>query len=192
MTDVDPREPAMAAVVLAGGRARRLGGVDKVLLPVGAATLLDRVLGAVAGSAPIVVVGPRRATGAPVLWTREEPPGGGPLAGLAAGLRWVPGTAEFVAVLAADHPHVTAATVDRLRRSVGERPGAVLVDPGDRPQWLIGVWRTAALRAAMPADPAGGSLRSAVAGLDPVLVPDVAGESADVDTPDDLRRARDR
>ncbi|MGW0901366.1 NTP transferase domain-containing protein, partial [Streptomyces goshikiensis] len=34
------------AIVLAGGAARRLGGVDKPALPVGARTLLDRVLDA--------------------------------------------------------------------------------------------------------------------------------------------------
>ncbi|MER5393911.1 NTP transferase domain-containing protein, partial [Saccharopolyspora sp. NPDC002686] len=44
-----------AAVVLAGGRARRLGGVDKVLLPVGGRTLLDRTLDAVAEADPLVV-----------------------------------------------------------------------------------------------------------------------------------------
>ena len=73
-------------VVLAGGTGRRLGGVDKGGLVVGGAALLDRVLQASAAARHTVVVGEPRATGRVVHWAREDPPGGGPLAGLAAGL----------------------------------------------------------------------------------------------------------
>ena len=78
----------------------------------------------------------------------------------------------------------TAATLARLRV---ERDGAVLVDENDREQWLIGAWRLGALRAAMPADPQGRSLRSVLGTLDAVRVPALPGECADVDTPADLR-----
>jgi molybdopterin-guanine dinucleotide biosynthesis protein A len=74
------------ALVLAGGAARRLGGTDKPALAVGGRMLLDRVLAACAAARTTVVVGPRRPTARPVLWTREEPAGGGPLPALAAGL----------------------------------------------------------------------------------------------------------
>ncbi|HEY3261982.1 MAG TPA: NTP transferase domain-containing protein, partial [Pseudonocardiaceae bacterium] len=74
--------PRWAAVVLAGGRARRLGGVDKVGLAIGGRTLLDGVLVACDGAEPIVVVGPRRPTATPVRWAREEPAHAGPLAAL--------------------------------------------------------------------------------------------------------------
>src|SRR3954451_21606618 len=87
------------AVVLAGGSGRRLGGVDKPALRVGSTSLLDRVLGAVPDASSVVVVGPSRATSRPVTWVREDPPGGGPVAALAAGLPLM--TAPFVAVLAA-------------------------------------------------------------------------------------------
>jgi molybdopterin-guanine dinucleotide biosynthesis protein A len=170
--------------VLAGGRARRLGGLDKATVEVAGRTLLDHALAAVRGASPIVVVGPRRDVGG-VLWTREDPPGGGPVAGLAAGLALV--DVEFVAVLAVDQPGVTASTVDRLRNAVGEH-GAVLVDAEGRLQWLIGVWRVAALRAALPADPEGASLRSVLGPLAPAAVSALPGEAQDVDTPDDLAR----
>ena len=75
------------AVVLAGGSGRRLGGVDKAALEVAGATLLDRVLLASAGAGRTVVVGPPRRTVRDVIWTLEDPPAGGPLAGLEAGLR---------------------------------------------------------------------------------------------------------
>src|SRR5690242_2965374 len=96
------------AVVLAGGEARRLGGVDKPGLSLGGVTMLDRVLGACvsAGAASLTVVGPERETDFDVVWTRESPPGGGPVPALAAGL--AAGSQSLVAVLAADLPLLDA------------------------------------------------------------------------------------
>ena len=70
------------AVVLAGGSARRLGGVDKPALQVGGASLLERVLAAVPSAGRVVVVGPPRALPPEVVQVREQPPGGGPGAAL--------------------------------------------------------------------------------------------------------------
>lgn len=168
--------------MLAGGRGSRLGGVDKALLVVDGRTLLDRVLDAVGGPARAVVVGPRRDVPG-VRWAREEPPGGGPVAGLAAGLRHV--RTDLVVVLAVDQPGLTRSTVDRLVAAVADT-GAVLVDHCGRPQWLTGAWRADRLRAALPADPHGASMRSVLDPLDPVRVPALPGEARDVDTPADL------
>ena len=181
---------AWAAVVLAGGAARRLGGVDKLALPVGARSLLERTLDALAGAAPVVVVGPRRDVGSDVVWAREDPPGGGPLAGLSAGLASVPEDVEFVAVLAADHPHLTESTLSRLFDAIGTGDGAVLVDADGVPQWLVGVWRASVLRAALPADVQNRSMRGVFEALGPVRVPAVGAEASDVDTPEDLRRSQ--
>nr|WP_107437407.1 DUF6457 domain-containing protein [Streptomyces qinglanensis] len=63
-----------------------MDGADKPAVTVGGRPLLDRVLTACGDAAATVVVGPRRPTCRPVLWAREEPPGGGPLAALQAGL----------------------------------------------------------------------------------------------------------
>ncbi|MDP9398746.1 MAG: NTP transferase domain-containing protein, partial [Actinomycetota bacterium] len=54
--------PPYDAVVLAGGRARRLGGVDKPGLEVAGRSLLDRVLAACAGAGRTVIAGPQRPT----------------------------------------------------------------------------------------------------------------------------------
>ncbi|MCA6093559.1 molybdenum cofactor guanylyltransferase [Streptomyces sp. SCA3-4] len=140
MTDYD-------AVVLAGGAARRLGGTDKPAVRVGGRSLLDRVLSACAGAGRTVVVGPRRPTVRPVTWTREEPPGGGPLAGLAAGLRHV--GAGRVLVLSADLPFLQAEAVGALLESADERAGAegaVLTDAGGREQPLVAVYGAEPLR----------------------------------------------
>lgn len=181
-----------AAVVLAGGRARRLGGVDKLLVPIGGRTLLDRTLDAAAAADPLVVVGPPRPTTRPVLWTAEDPPEGGPLAGLQAGLAQLPATTRTVAVLAGDHPYLTPATITRLRNALRTAPqpaGAVLTDSDERLQWLVGVWRTDALREAMPADVRNRPLRAVLAPLAPRPVPAIESEASDVDTPEDLRGA---
>ena len=55
----DPVADPVAAIVLAGGAGRRLGGADKAALDVGGRTLLERALAAVSG-VPTVVVGPAR------------------------------------------------------------------------------------------------------------------------------------
>ncbi|MEU0572553.1 NTP transferase domain-containing protein, partial [Nonomuraea sp. NPDC005983] len=73
------------AVVLAGGEARRLGGADKPGLTVGGRTIAERVVSAVPDAARVVVVGPERALPG-VVFTREDPPGGGPVPALRAGL----------------------------------------------------------------------------------------------------------
>ncbi|UJW30776.1 NTP transferase domain-containing protein [Saccharothrix sp. AJ9571] len=176
-----------AGIVLAGGEARRLGGVDKPMLEVGGRPLLAGVLDALGGAAA-VVVGPPRPGLPAVRWTREQPPGGGPVAALAAGLALLPEATE-IALLAADLTGLTSSTVDRLRRARGDADGALLVADGHR-QWLTGVWRAGALRAAIPPEPAGAALRRTLTGLSIVEVPAVAGEAADVDTPEDLDRLR--
>ncbi|WFB08521.1 molybdenum cofactor guanylyltransferase [Streptomyces sp. LX-29] len=135
------------AVVLAGGAARRLGGADKPGLSVGGRPLLDRVLSACADAGRTVVVGPRRTTGRPVRWTREAPPGGGPLAALAAGLGEV--TAPVVLVVSADLPFLTAATVRALRAGLGGAAGGdgvLSTDASGREQPLVAVYRAEALR----------------------------------------------
>ncbi|MCM2578044.1 NTP transferase domain-containing protein [Streptomyces meridianus] len=139
------------AVVLAGGAATRLGGTDKPAVHVGARPLLDRVLHACAEASRTVVVGPRRPTARPVRWAREQPPGGGPLAALDAGLREV--TAPAVLVLSADLPFLTPGTVRAVTGALdgpspdgGAPDGVVLTDADGRDQPLAGVYRTEPLR----------------------------------------------
>jgi molybdopterin-guanine dinucleotide biosynthesis protein A len=181
-----------AAVVLAGGRAQRLGGLDKPALTVAGQTLLDRVLAACAGAEPVVVVGPKRPTEQDVRWAREEPPHAGPLAAVVAGLHAVPAEVPLTAVLAADLPWLRTETLHRLRAAVSVQvvDGAVLVDAAGQPQWLCGVWRTAPLRTALQAvgEPTNQSVRGVLAGLSRAEVPARRGEATDVDTPEDLRR----
>lgn len=178
---------ALAGIVLAGGAARRLSGVDKPMLDVGGKPLLRHAVDALAAADPVIVVGPERAGVTGVRWTREDPPGGGPVAALAAGLAALT-RPELVAVLAGDLAAVRKSTVERLLAALGDADGAVLVDADGKQQWLLGVWRTAKLRAAMPAEPANFPLRKVFGALEVVAVPERAGEGADIDTPEDRLR----
>ena len=185
--------PPYDAVVLAGGAARRLGGVDKPSLEVGGASLLERVLAAVAAAGRTVVVGPPRPLPSQVVQVREQPAGGGPGAALVAGLPHV--TAPAVAVLAADLPGISPLVVEALRRTADGRDGEVLVDDGGHDQVLTAVWSTAALREALQGeDLTDRALRPFLRDLDVARLPAAdAGvpDWADCDTPEDLARARE-
>ncbi|MDN3355291.1 molybdenum cofactor guanylyltransferase [Actinomadura sp. DC4] len=181
-------EAAYEAVVLAGGGARRLDGADKPGLLVGGRALVEWVAAAVAGAERLTLVGPPRPELPHATVVREDPPGGGPVPALRAGLPGV--RAPQVAVLAADLPFLRPPHVEALRRSAYGRSGAVLVDADGRPQWLAGVWRTADLRAAL-ASYGGSSLRGLMDPLDPARVR-AAGEWPawyDCDTPSDVAAA---
>jgi molybdopterin-guanine dinucleotide biosynthesis protein A len=101
---------------------------------------------------------------------------------------------DVALVLAGDLPFLTPALVDGLReRLTGD--GVLVVDDTGRDQYLLGAWRTAALRAALARGSGPTSLRRVLA---PIAVrrwrPDVGrGDPPpwlDCDTPADLARAR--
>ena len=190
-----PVTQAHDAVVLAGGRGSRLGGADKPSVRVGGRTLLDRVLAACRDAATTVVVGPRRPCHRPVTWTRERPPGTGPLAAVDAGLRLV--SQPVVVLLAADLPFLDRPTVHRLLDLPEGVDGAVLTDRDGRQQPLVAAYRTEPLRreiallATEYGSLAGLPLRLLPAGLTLHRVP--GGDAAlDCDTRQDLAAARAR
>lgn len=202
------------AVVLAGGAARRLGGADKPAVRVGGHTLLDRVLAACAAAGDTVVVGPRRPTARPVRWAREDPPGGGPLPALAAGIAALDAARrsteepEAVLVLAADLPFLTADTVTALLAALiraedgggADLPEAVmLTDSGGREQPLTAVYRLEPLRrelallSAEHGGTAGLPLRLLTGELAVRTITDPTGRASfDCDTWEDVAAARAR
>lgn len=132
-----------------------------------------------------------------VLRTLEDPPRGGPVAGLAAGLDALVeagGPAPVVLVLSCDAPGVGPA-VPRLLAALGaEDDGAVLADRDGRAQWLVGAYRTAALRRrltdlrAEAGTVRGAAVRALVAPLRLTAVRARGREADDVDTWADLER----
>ena len=174
------------AVVLAGGRATRLGGADKAAVEVAGATLLDRALTAVSGADRVVVVGEQRPTSRPVLWTREEPAYGGPVAAAYAGLDALGGgrPAAPVLVLAVDMPHVTVETVERVVGGIGRYDGAVLVDEGRR--HLAFAVAAQVLERVRPEPATGVAMRELWARLELAEVPARGEEARDVDVWSDV------
>ena len=177
---------AVGAVVLAGGTSRRWDGADKTRAVVDGLSLLDHALAALPTEAAVVVVGPERPTPRPVRWTREEPAGAGPAAGLQAGLRALPDDLPVV-VLAADLPRA-AALVDTLLSTPLGGGARVLTDEGGRAHWTSVLLSPDAARTVrdLP-DLADASLHSVFEHLDVTLAPAPAGATHDLDTPDDLR-----
>lgn len=149
-----------AAIVLAGGRGSRMGGVDKPTLEVEErsmrASVLSAARSALGEGAPLVLVGERGADvqGIGAVCVREEPPFSGPVAGLARGLaelERIGSTDEVVLVLGGDmpwlEPRVLGALVHACAGASGKVAGAV--DAGGRRQFLCAAWPRAALSGAL-------------------------------------------
>lgn len=186
------------AVVLAGGRSSRLGGIPKAGLLVEGTTLLERTCAALAGAAHLVVVGPetnggRAMPGAP-LFVREEPAFAGPAAALVAGLRAGTGRrAPWCAVVACDMPRV-AELVDVLliEAAASDDDASLVAFDGGRSQPLAALYRSDDLAAAVAAVLAAGtadnlSMRSLLASVRTRPVPVAPGTTHDVDTWADAR-----
>jgi molybdopterin-guanine dinucleotide biosynthesis protein A len=173
------------AIVLSGGRASRLGGIDKSALEIDGRSLLDLVLDAAAGARSTVVVGSAPNSERYDV-VREEPAFGGPAAALHAGVaRLSPEGDDVVLVLAGDLPRVKGAVAVLLGRIATSGPavdGVIAVDAEGRLQYLTAAYRAGALRRALDGVAANDSMRRVVGALrlDGVAVP--AGTTHDVDT----------
>lgn len=209
MNAVETRGATIDAIILAGGRAGRLGGASKPDLVVGGRTLLATAIAAArsAGPSRIVVVGPPSLDAPGCLVVREDPPFGGPVAGLAAGLAILQSDAASatadatpdpdVLVLACDMPDAGPAVARLLaaRDSGADRDppadGVCLVDASGRAQWLAAVYSRRALASAVDAlgEVGGASMRRLAASLDLAAVAD-GGTTHDIDTWSDLGQAR--
>ncbi|MGA8845313.1 MAG: NTP transferase domain-containing protein [Nocardioides sp.] len=184
------------AVVLAGGRATRLGGFDKASAEIGGRTLLEHALDAVVDAAEVVVVGEQVPTERPVSFVLESPRWGGPVAALLTGFDLLLRPSRLVVVIAVDMPHLTHRTIRRLCGAASgegdsQPDGAVLVGPDQRPQLALALRRDR-LSDVRPDHEGqhGMSVRRLLADLALVEVAAVEDEHRDVDTWADLRDLR--
>lgn len=182
------------AVVLAGGRGRRMGGTDKAAIRLDGARLVDRVVQAArgAGAHRVIVVGPDPVSAGASVVVREDPPFSGPLAALAAAIPQV--RAESMLLLSCDlvwpDQVCERLTARRLDASVD---GAVLRDETGWAQWLAGLYRTERLRAgirALDSDVENASLRTLLGPLRLEWLDSPTELIADIDDPEDLACAR--
>ena len=189
----------LPGVILAGGRATRMGGGDKALRTLGGETLLDRViarLGPQCGALALNANGdPARFAdlGLPVL-ADPLPDHPGPLAGVLAGMDWAAEAgAEAIVTVAADTPFLPADLVARLAAPGGlalaaspDAEGRVWTHP------TVGLWPVALrhdLRRAL-----GKGLRKIVRWTDlhgaaEVVFRGTPDPFLNINTPEDLARA---
>ena len=187
--DFDLDAAGFCGVVLAGGTAARMDGVDKASIELAGRTLLAYAVDAFLDADEVVVVGPAGVrTERPVTTVFEDPPRGGPVAGLLTGVDALLRTPLLVGVLAVDMPRVTPATMRRLRVAAAGRDGAFLVDADGRRQ-LAGVLDAARLHDVRPdlEGQHGMALHRLLAPLNLAEVAATGDEAVDVDSWADLR-----
>jgi len=205
------------AIILSGGKAERLSGVDKALLVgVDGRTCLERTLDACVEASKCVIVGPRidgycfggdsptgdssDANSERIVWTREDPPYSGPARAIAAGMAALTESSVtdvagdvWVVVLACDMPFADQAIPDLLQaaRNVGGPfvDGIAAFGQGHR-QWLCAVYRKSSLAKACQRMVPGGSGESVKWLIQDLLIMDCPVESTateDIDTPAQMR-----
>ncbi|MCC2593719.1 NTP transferase domain-containing protein [Tessaracoccus sp. OS52] len=184
------------AVILGGGRSKRMG-TNKVELTLEGRTLLERAVDAVTDASLAIVVADKVELEPAQAWPEvrfalENPPFGGPVAGIAAGvaqLSTLPDNEEVI-LLPAD----AVSASDAAGELAASRPGpdgVVLQDQQGWPQYLFGRYRLGSLRRALgelgtvrdvPVRQLGQLLNVTRVVVDHDLI-------ADVDTPEQAREA---
>lgn len=171
---------------MAGGNARRLGGIDKVMLPLGDSqtSLLEAVISACPGR--VIVVGPTRSLKQPVIWAVDEQPDGGPAAGIWSGLSHV--DTDYVFLAAADQK-LSAHIVKQICEAALGHDGAWAVRADGTGQPLCAVVQTQLIEELLAATQGlNQSPLKLMSTLKMVAVTVDEGEIDDVDTWDDVRR----
>ena len=187
----------LSVILLAGGSSRRLGS-DKANVEFGSSTLLTFQLEQIPSTFSVVVVGENidtrpEITGPTITCTRENPPGAGPVAAVAAGLEHV--NTPAIALLAVDAPFA----LPRLLRCNLDPNSHALIprEHGGKIQYLAGLYRSESLRRALEqlGSPTDKSMRELTAHLPSIdyleLGPEDGQDFMDIDTPQDLVTARE-
>lgn len=198
-------------VILAGGLATRMGGGDKILLPLGQGTLLDHVLARLVPQVADVALNangdPARLAGLKLPVIADSIEGhAGPLAGVLAGLDWAAARGgDSIVTVAGDTPFFPCDLVPRLLLAAEgmAHPLALAASPRGAAQTrsmtgdvirhpTFGLWPVALrddLRAALS-----GGLRKVVMWTDKhegrlALFDETPDPFFNVNTPDDLAKA---
>ena len=140
--------PPTLGLVLAGGRAQRMGGADKARIAIGGVSLLDRVLARLRPQCSRLIINANDAarfadTSLPVV-ADSVPDFAGPLAGILAGLDWTadyaPNT-EWVVSAPTDCPFLPQDLVQRLHEARAQADAALAcAQSGRRRQPVVALW----------------------------------------------------
>jgi molybdenum cofactor cytidylyltransferase len=209
VTRPQPREePAklegrnVAALVLAAGQSRRMGGPNKLLAEIGGKPLVRRVTEqALASRAKpvIVVTGHQREkveaalAGLPVTFAHNPDFAEGLSTSLKAGIAALPQETDAAVVCLGDMPQVDAALIDRLSDAFDAERGALIVVPtfeGKRGNPVVWARRFFPELAALHGDVGARHLIGAHADALVEVPAENRGVFLDVDTPDALAAAK--
>lgn len=138
-----------AGIVLCGGSSIRMG-MPKAWLPCGTDTFLQQIVGRLSEVlSPVTVVSSPDQSLPPldsgVILAHDRNPGRGPLEGLAAGLRSLPGATQTAVVVACDVPLLKPQLVCHLANLLESHDAVVPLVDG-RPHPLVAVYRTRILK----------------------------------------------
>lgn len=139
-------------VLLAGGRARRMGGGDKALRAVGGVSILERVIGVMRRQCAGLVLNangdPARLAGFGLPIVADDAPDfKGPLAGILAGLDWVAAwrpNLAFAISAPTDTPFLPRDLVARLEAArIAQNADIACASSGGRTHPVIALWPVA-------------------------------------------------
>ncbi|NIX76206.1 molybdenum cofactor guanylyltransferase MobA [Microvirga terricola] len=143
------QHPATLGVILAGGRATRMGGIDKPLLTLGGCTLIARIVERLSPQCEGLIISANgdanrfRDLGLPIIQD-DVPDYAGPLAGVLAALDWAAihrPSIEWLVSVTGDAPFVPQDLVTRLHRvRDAEQAPLACAASSDRSHHAIGLW----------------------------------------------------
>lgn len=142
----------LAGVVLAGGKARRMGGGDKALISIGGRSILERILAVLKPQVQALSINangdPTRfqSYGLPVI-ADTIPGSAGPLAGILSGLQWcqsLPSNPAALVSVAGDSPFLPDNLAARLAAAATataiHAPKIALAQSGGHTHPVAGLW----------------------------------------------------
>ncbi|MEQ8735509.1 MAG: molybdenum cofactor guanylyltransferase MobA [Rhodospirillaceae bacterium] len=136
---------SVVAVVLAGGRARRLGGRDKALISVHGRRLIDRCIAALKPHCQHIALSVQpenswaKDYGLPLLYDRPSPKMG-PLGGIAAALHWASEQdpqPDWVITTPVDLPFIPTDLIERL---TGQEADVAVASSGRQTHYPVAAW----------------------------------------------------
>jgi molybdopterin-guanine dinucleotide biosynthesis protein A len=147
----------VTALILAGGKATRMGGVDKRELVIDGRTIFDRQIEAIAPCVAEIIVSSPRAI-ADYRTVADAVSGAGPLAGIAAGL--AAAATPWLFVIAGDMPYLHRGFVELVLSRGDASCDAVGIRVGGLPEPLCSALRVAVWRPRVAERLAAGRLKA--------------------------------